>query len=312
MSVELIEQWRSAWAQATAAQPALRLFALVDPAQNRRVVPLVVAESAPNECLFGHELDSPIARATPRLVSLIDPDASSLSAWLLRAMPTLPVATLLASTAGLPVLASHLRTCLDVELEGLDSMVLALWDPAILGTLVGQPDDDTLHVAGPALQHLQVEDLLAPLSHWWYCDREGGLHDAVPSGMRAERHDGVMRNKVLTQAQVSDLVEASVPDHLLQHIRQNQPELLERVPGTQHYRFVQQQLRRARARGLEGTGDIVNYVCLALAFGSRFDELPSMAVLWEKVKDGLMTFDEVLDKASETELVASAHAPVLL
>jgi Domain of unknown function (DUF4123) len=309
---ELVEQWNSVWALATIGQPALRLFALVDPAQNRRVVPMIASESVPNECLFGYEIDSPIAVTTPRLVSLDDPIASRLLGWLLQNMPTQPVATLLASTARLPAIAAHLRRCLDVELEGLDSMTLALWDPAILGTLVGQPDDDTLHVSGPALQHDQIDDLLAPLSHWWYCDRLGRLHDAVPSAMRAERHDGVIRNKVLVAAQVDDLVEASVPDHLLQHIRQNQPELLERLPGSQHYQFVQQQLCRARQHGLKGTGDLVNYTCLALAFGSRFDELPSATALWGQVKDGSMTFNAALDNAPESEWEANMNKPVLL
>jgi hypothetical protein len=313
MAGEVAERLHNEWENAKAQHAPLQLFALVDPAQDRRAIPMIFAESGPNECLFGYALDSPIAASTPRLVSLIEPKASRLLAWLLRSMAERPVATLLASTASLATLTSHLRRCVDVELEGLDSMYLAFWDPAILATLLGQPDDDTLHVPGPALHPEQTANLLAPLQHWWYCDRSGKLHDAVPADMRAKRHDDEAAPKMVLDAeQVNKLVEASVPDHLLQHIRQNQPELLERLPSATHYQFARQQLRRAREHGLEGTGDLVNYICLALTFGGTFDELPSMAALLAQVNEGSMLFDKALGKAPEDELAARAQAPAVL
>jgi Domain of unknown function (DUF4123) len=312
MFSEPIEQWREAWSTASAKDVTLRLFALLDSAQDERVVAMIASESAANECLFGYDLDSPIAKATPRLVSLRRTEASSLFTWLIRTMRDQPVGTLIASRLEMPALAMHFRRCIDAELEGLGSMFLALWDPAILATLVGQPDDETLHVPGPALRPEQVADLLAPLSHWWYFDREGRLHDVVSAERHEERHDRPAQRMELDAEQVDQLVEASVPDHLLQHIRQNQPELLERLPAAQHYQFARQQLCRAREHGLEGTGDLVNYLCLALAFGNIFDELPSMAALLAKVKTGLMRFDEALGKAPESELEARAQAPALL
>lgn len=307
------EQWQRAWADASSREATLRLFALVDPAQDKRVVQMIASESAENECLFGYDLGSPIAKTTPRLVSLSGSNASRLQTWLIRAMRDRPVATLIASTSGLPALAAHFRQCIDVELEGMESMYLALWDPAILGTLLGQPDDPTLHVRGPALKPEQIRDLVSPLRHWWYVDREGRLHDAISPAWRTEQHHGTSTNRmVLDAGQVDQLVEASVPDHLLQHIRQNQPELLERLRSQQHYRFAQQQLRRARDHGLEGTGDLVNYICFALAFGSAFDELPSMSALLARVKNGSMTFDEAMDKVPEDELTARTTTPALL
>jgi Domain of unknown function (DUF4123) len=305
-----IEPWRESWDAAVARDAALQLFAIVDAAQDRRAVLMMLLEGVRNECLFGYDLDSPIAHATPRLVS-VSPE-SQFSAWLFRTMRERPIATLIASTSQLPALASHFRRCIDVELDGLGSMYLALWDPAILGTLVGQLDDETLHVPGPALTKSQLTDVVAPLVHWWYFDRSDRLHDAVPPEMRAVNPDRFAQKLVLDADQVDQLVEASVPDHLLQHIRQNQPELLERLPATLHYGFARQQLGRARAHGLKGTGDLVNYLSLALAFGSAFDEQPSMGALLEKVRAGSITFDEALGNAPEAELEASAKAPVLL
>lgn len=312
MSDAGIEQWGRAWAAAIEGKANLRLFALLDPAQDKQSIPMLVSERAPNECLFNYDLDSPIAKATPRLVSLGASSSSPFLTWLTRTMPKRPVASLMMSSFELHVLASHFRRCINVELDGLGAMYLALWDPAILGTLVGQPDDDTLHVPGPALLAEQISDLLAPLSNWWYFDRSGRLHDVVSSQARPSQANPSSRQIVLGADQVDKLVEASVPDHLLQHIRQNQPELLERLPAAEHYRFARQQLHRAREHGLEGTGDLVNYICLALAFGSTFDESPSMARLLAQVREGLMTFDNALDKAPEDELAATARAPAPL
>ena len=306
------QKWHAAWASAITVQPALQLFALVDAAQDRRALSMIGNEALPNECLFGYELESPIAVSTPRLVAIANPQTSRLASWLLRTMPLKPVATLLASSDDLATLAVHLRQFLDVELDGIDSMFLALWDPAILGTLVGQIDDTTLHVPGPVLQPQQLADLLAPMSHWWYSDRDGGLHDAVPEGLRAPRPSHTVPKLVLEQPQIDDLVEASVPDHLLQHMRQNQPELLERLASRDHYRFVRQQVQRARGHGLEGMGDLVNYVCLALAYGAEFDELPSVAGPLLQVRAGKLSFGTALDQISEAELEAGKQLPALL
>jgi hypothetical protein len=312
MGNDPIQQWQAAWSEATGNDSTLRLFALLDSAQDKRITSMIESESAPNECMFGYELNSPIAKSTPRLVVLREPSTSRLLTWSIRSMHARPTATLIASSLDLPSLGLHLRRCIDVELEGLDSMFLAIWDPVILATLVGQTDDATLHVQGPALRAEQVGDLLAPLSHWWYFDRAGNLHDAVAPQWRTEQHDRPAQRMVLDADQVDLLVEASVPDHLLQHIRQNQPELLERMPSADHYQFVRQQLRRAREHGLEGTGDLVNYTCLALAFGSQFDQLPSVAALLGQVKAGALRFDDALDKVPEAELISHTQAPVLL
>jgi hypothetical protein len=121
-----------------------------------------------------------------------------------------------------------------------------------------------------------------------------------------------LQKLVLSPQQVDDLVEAAVPDHLLQHIRQNQPELIEKLPESARYRFVRQQLARARAYGLEGTGDLVNYVCVALAFGSEFDLRANMPELLLQVKNQHLGFAQVLEKADEAALQASSSEPELL
>jgi hypothetical protein len=140
------------------------------------------------------------------------------------------------------------------------------------------------------------------------------VHDALAARDDPKAADAAAASNpiVLDEAQVEQLVEAAVPDHLLQHVRQNQPDLLVNLPAQDHYDFVRQQLRRARGHGLQGTGDLVNYVCLALAFGARFDEEPGMAGLLRRVRQQTLSFDALMKQADEAALEAAKTTPSLL
>jgi hypothetical protein len=77
--------------------------------------------------------------------------------------------TLLCSTLPAPDLHQHLAQFIEVRLTENVEMLLAIWDPAILGTLIGRNEDDSLHVPGPVLSSDQRDALLAPVVAWWYC-----------------------------------------------------------------------------------------------------------------------------------------------
>jgi Domain of unknown function (DUF4123) len=294
---------------------SLRLYALVDAAQNEHLVDIVAKDDNPNACLFNYALDLPVAQHTPRLVEIHRPDESLLLRWIEQHARSLPVATLLASELTLQALTEHFQAQMDVTLEDLDSMFLAFWDPAILASLLGNPSDDTLHVPGPIFTTHQRTNFLNPIQYWWYWNRDGLMHELVNrQGLYLnDRHGPIPLPKVtFEQHQIDLLVEASVPDHLLHHIRQNQPSLLMSLPSEQHYAFVRQQLERARDHGLEGTGDLVNYVCVALSYGSEFDTLASVVDLLAQVKTKALRFDDAMQLFSEVELEANKKQPELL
>lgn len=285
-------------------------YAIADAAQNR-ALPAAIAPDGRSRCLLGATDGSPLAAQSPHLVALPAPhEQASPWRWIERQAKHAPCATVLASALAFDELFAHLQLFTEVLLPDGTDMLFAFWDPATLGTLVGQADDATLHVPGPVLDPAQQRALLRNLSGWWYWDREGSLHHIDPGA----DVDGVSISEALklTQEQVDTLVEASVPDHLIAHTRQNQPELLDRLAAREQYRFVRQQLARARAHGLVGTGDLVNYVCVALAFGARFDEIPAMAALMQRVRTESLPFKEVLSTVNEPELEAAAQAPALL
>jgi hypothetical protein len=292
--------------------PSSSLYALVDAAQDNGLLSEFVAAGWSSECLFGYDADAQVAQVTPRLVKLPaqldDPRLTRLAKVMFRQ----PVATLMASPLGLQSLASHLRQLVDVQLADLDSMFLALWDPAILGTLVGQADDTSLHVQGPVLDAAQRTTLLAPLLAWWYCSREGTAHRVAGGAGGDADPETATEGFVLNAEQVDALVEASVPDHLLHHIAQNQPELLEKLEPAKRYPFVRQQIRRARSYGLAGMGDLTNYVCIALAYGAQFDQLTGVKAVLTQVRSATLTFDQALDHLPEPDLSAAAQTPELL
>ncbi|GGY68571.1 hypothetical protein GCM10007387_58330 [Pseudoduganella albidiflava] len=172
-----------------------------------------------------------------------------------------------------------------------ETMFFAFWDPAVLGTLVGQEDDFTLHVPGPVLTLGQQANLSEIITTWWYWDRAGIFHTIalprqLPEAARAPFH--------LDQAQVDSLVEASLPDHLLYFVRLNQPHLLDAIPELQQYRIVCAALQSARSIGLEQMRDLVNYVCLMLFYKDEMLQDQVILVLLDRVRNKEISFDEAM------------------
>lgn len=303
--------WQSEWQEAVSTLPEQGLFALIDIAQEPSLLQKILDNDLPSSCLYGYDADATIAKGTPRLVQ-IDPlrDEKFLSR-LIRQSSHSPVATLLAANCNHPELLSHLRAGMDVRLEGHDDMFMAIWDPSILATLIGVKEDETLHVDGPVLTPEQAKALIGPIRRWWYWDRNENMHEVAQSVTQS----GISADELplrLNAAQIEILVEASVPDHLIYHLGTNLPELLEKLPTDKRYEFVCQQLKRARNHGLEGTGDLVNYVAIALAFGAQFDEQAEVIAILQQVKDKKVSFDQAIKSLPEDEMSKTAQAPDVL
>jgi hypothetical protein len=311
LAASCYEGWRGEWQEALAALPELSLFVLIDIAQEPSLLQQIRASDLPSACLYGYDADAPIARGTPRLVQIDPLRDEKLLSRLIRQSSSRPVATVIAASCSLAMLLSHLRASMDVQLEGHDDMFLAIWDPSILAALIGTNADKTLYVEGPVLAQEQAKALVGPIRHWWYWDRKGNRHDVA---QRIAQSDILAADLPLqlNSEQVEMLVEASVPDHLIYHLGTNLPELLEKLPTEKRYEFVCQQLKRARTYGLEGTGDLVNYVAIALAFGAQFDEQAEVVAILRQVKAKKLGFDQAIKSLPEDEMSKAAQVPDLL
>jgi len=269
------------WAAPLSEDEPCHWYAIADAAQHKSLPgALVQTSQLQHRCLFDAAQDSPIAAYSPHLVALPAPsknDETSHPAWrwIERYAPDVPCVTVLASS--LP--------------DGED-MYFAFWDPMILGTLMGQPDDRTLYVAGAVLDESQRAGLTTGIQSWWYWDR-GGQIRAIKTDSKSE--GPIAMPMQLNYQQMDMLVEASIPDHVLHHVEQNQPHLLSNMNTRQRYNIVREHLVGARSLGLNGMGDMVNYVCAALIYGPDLRQDPQITGLLEQVRAHRLTLDQALE-----------------
>ena len=278
-------------AQDSAHDSALHWYVIADSAQDP-ALPAVL--DRPSRCLFDAAPGTPLAEQSPHLVSMASPaDGDPAWQWIARRGPRCPCVTVIASALAFDALFDRLAACAEIRLPDGDDMFFAYWDPAILGTLVGQEDDPTLHVPGPVLRTEQRAYFAGAIDRWWYWDRAGALHEirfmAAGESVQAAPFQ-------LNQRQVDDLVEASMPDHVLYFVELNQPHLFYGFSSMERYGFVCRLLVEARRIGLESMRDLVNYVCVALIYKERIGSDPEIAAILADVSAGTLSFDQAMQR----------------
>jgi hypothetical protein len=268
-------------------------YVLADPAQDRALPAALLFESGRAVCLLDGGAD--VRAVAPHLIRIDEANYVRAAEWLEQHASISPCATLLVSRTSTDALARHLSSFVDVVLPDRTVMALAFWDPGVLAVLNGSKGDDTRHIRGPVLTSGQKRALLAPALEWLYWDRAGRLQSIDWDANLVEDATSLIRPPLhLDQHQVDELVEACVPDSILHYIRLNMPGLLLRIPTTEQYAFTRTQILNARQYGIERTGDMVNYCCVALAYGDSFNALPEVAVLLGQVREKLLTFDDLM------------------
>ena len=275
--------------KALATQDAsLNWYAIADSAQHKDLPAALLRNGRQVKCLLGAPQGSLVARHSPHLVHLDSPiETSAEWSWISLNATNFPCLSVIATHLSFDVLFQQLAACTEVVLPDDHAMLLAFWDPAILGTLLGQADDPTIHVQGPVLDSMQRSMLTSMLALWCYWDREGGVHlvDVANVTDTPKIHE-----LSLAQDQVDDLVEASVPDHILSYIELNHSQIIEGIPANQRYRLVCTSLSQARAVGLKAMRDLLNYSCAALFYGTRMSDDPEILYILNKVKRGEISF----------------------
>lgn len=269
------------------ANPALRLYAIADPAQDTKLRTHYFVKTNINtqsSLLDPSDTSTEAATVAPFLVQIPKPreDVNFWKGLEGYAKQVPPALTILASAQPFQALHKHLAYFTEVHLPDDSAMILAYWDPAILGTLLGNAADTTLHVQGPVLTEKQRSALLSPVAAWWYWDRGGNLQRLESQGPSATVN---LETRIkLVQVQVDMLVEASVPDHIISHFQVNQPALLAPIAPGQKYAQVEQHLLGARKLHLEGMADILNYVAAGLIYGDRLKAETEIVDLLTKVR----------------------------
>jgi len=271
--------------------PRLNWYAVADSAQHDAVPSSLLGSHRTTCCLFKHSQGSPAAQYSPHLVSL-DPPAQKNKIWQWIKLNAVlkPCVSIIATPRPFKEIFDQLTDFIEVVLPDHNEMFLAFWDPAILGTLIGQDDDLTLHVKGPVLTKDQAAMLMNGLAYWGYWDRSGGFH-AIRVGEKYCKKSSKIR---LTQNQVDDLVEASVPDHILYFLRKNQQMLVNKVPIKDQYEIVRVALSRAREIGLFSMRDLINYVCVELYYEYQGQKSGVIEYIIDQIKNRGRELDQII------------------
>ncbi|HEX9171549.1 MAG TPA: DUF4123 domain-containing protein [Telluria sp.] len=273
---------------------SLKWYAIADSAQHYALPEALVFDGNKVRCLFGATQGSPVSQKSPHLVQLDSPSSGHpVWSWISLHAKSKPCLTVIATALPFDTLFSQLANCMEVLLPDSFAMFFGFWDPAILGALMGQPDDMTLHVKGPVLERDQRLLLTQGLSAWWYWDREGKIHQ-ITEGEIAK--SSLTAPIALDQRQVDDLVEASVPDQVLYYLELNQPRILSDVPVRERYDHVRQALVKARGIGLLTMHDLVNFVCIDILYMERMRDDGIILNLLDEIKCGRITFNEALER----------------
>ena len=280
--------------QAAARQDtALNWYAIADSAQHKDLPTALLRNGTQSRCLLGAPQGSSVARYSPHLVSLESPlRASSVWSWINLNVGKCPCLSIIATRLTFDTLFRQFEACTEVIMPGGDTMFFAFWDPAILGTLVGQADDSTLYVKGPVLEPEQREMLVSMVALWCYWSRCGVAHlIACDNGFDSAKQTVISLN----QTQVDALVEASVPDHILYFIELNHPNLVSEIDMQERYPSIRRALVNARELGLASMTDLVNYACIELIYKERMNNDSSIKNLLHQIKQGEIGFANSLN-----------------
>lgn len=273
--------------------PALVWYVIADSAQNKSVPKILLANQHQSRCLFAVAEDSPIAANAPHLVSLDSPLLMNATwRWIDTHAAHTPCLSIIATELSFDQLYEHLHQLTEIVLPDNDEMFFAFWDPAVLATLLGAEGDTTLHVRGPILNDAQRGSMTLHINAWWYWDRTAQLREFQIVPLSEERISFPM---VLNQVQTDALVEASVPDHVLYHITQNQTQLLDDIAPLQRYSIVQKLIAKAREFNIEAMSDLVNFVCAGLIYKEQFEHNTEIIALLNRVKQREINLTEALE-----------------
>lgn len=279
------------------------IYALADAAQDSLFLKKFSHLSSRN--LLTEAAGDKAAEISPHLIQLSSCENNAEWNYIEKRVVGTPRMTLIVSALSFDELYAHLRQFLNVKFDGGLEMYLAFWDPAILGTLIGQETDETLYVKKQVLSAEQKKILLEPIYSWWYWDRLGQL----------QRVDGRNQNEFtrfydwhnpfqFTSEQEALMVEATFPDHLIYFLKLNNPFLVEGFKDWDLYQYVIEQISKAREYALEGTRDILNLICLTLIYQELFEQDTVLQNVLKKVKDKRITMDQAMEEIEDLEQVS--------
>lgn len=187
-------------------------------------------------------------------------------AWFLEHTQGLHCLSWIESPLDLAAMRKHL--CSLAHIEGQDGLSydMRFYDTRILPAWYQMLDTQ------------QEAQALAPINSWTYLERDG-----LPCTLfgHAKADAPAAQALKLSAAQERLLLEATLPDTVLEHLEHNGNADLAAMPRTQRYAFIADQVKKATSQyGIASIQEIALFCSLALGIGQNFDQLlPVMQVL---------------------------------
>nr|WP_081983746.1 DUF4123 domain-containing protein [Massilia sp. JS1662] len=211
----------------------------------------------------------------------------SLSQWISENGTYSSSVMMLSSPLEITQLSERLKARLNVRLSGDMEAMLRFFDPRVFQSLIGILDAEQWNV------------FLSVAQKWWYVDRSGFIK-SLNSGF----NDARCRDKslVLSAAQEFSLVDACEADQVLNALRENVSDTLQKLNISLQYDFVVSNIEEAKRFGLQSLDDLILYNVTVLLMGKSL----LTEVKWSDLKHA-----GKLDPSKFSELVVSLENDVV-
>jgi hypothetical protein len=176
----------------------------------------------------------------------------SLFEWIERKGTYTSTTIMLTSPLDIGTMKNRLVTRLDVRLSENMEAMLRFFDPRVLESLIR------------VLSAEQVNQFFSVAQAWAYMDRAG-----IPKKIAAAfgEHELLSAPMMLDQKQEFALLEASEVDQVLDLLRSNLPELMEKLSLPDQYILINRQLVTAKQEGLDSVLEFAIYAMTILSKG---------------------------------------------
>lgn len=184
-------------------------------------------------------------------------------AWFLEHTQGTHCLSWIVSPLGLIDLREHMRQLMRVLAEDGSEYLMRYYDTRILPVWY-----QTLS----AEQEIQA---MGPINSWTYLDRD---HMPCTVFGQGKANTGASANFTITPTQEQALLDAALPDIVIQELTKLGNADLAALTPAESFRFIAEQIDKAKKQyGIKSVADLILFCELALSIGKNFDKLSSVA-----------------------------------
>lgn len=266
-----------------AIYPASNLYFLLDHGGLPGLHKQVLRSSAQWLSLFSGTKESDALAVAPILVMAGSKGhlraSRTLCEWISKNGTYTSSVILLSSPLQMDCMRRRLSVRLNVRLSENMEAMLRFFDPRVLESLVMVFSDEQ------GKQFFGLADELR------YIDREGKV---AVIGSHFGHKEEFVSPLVLTQEQEDALLRASEIDQVLDLLGSNLPQTMAKLPLSEQYRFVRQQIHRAKESELRAIWEMAFFATIVLSKGEKFVESENWSRILASLKRNDFDLSELL------------------